>query len=123
MVTETDQPANTAKITDGDNNANERKVELTKDKPVTTAFYNKEVLGSLTIEKTGTKEGNTNPLPGVEYELYDKENPAEDDEPVASGTTAEVTGSLTFNRLAYGTYYLKEVSAPEATRLQKDCRK
>ena len=113
VVTETGQPDNTEQITEGTNNANAREVELTKETPVTTAFYNKEVLGSLTIVKTGTKEGNTNPLPGVEYELYDKENPTKDDKPVASGTTAEVTGSLTFNRLAYRTYYLKEVSAPE----------
>ena len=123
VVTETGKPANTEQVTEGTNNANAREVELTKDTPVTTAFYNKEVLGSLTIEKTGTKEGKTDPLPGVEYELYDKENPAEDDKPVASGTTAAVTGSLTFSRLAYGTYYLKEVSAPEGYEIAEGLQK
>lgn len=123
MVTEIDQPANTAKITEGTNTANEREVELTKETPVTTAFYNKEVLGSLTIEKTGTKEGVTRALPGVKYELYNVANPTKDDKPVASGTTAELTGSLTFNRLAYGTYYLKEVSAPEGYEIAEGLQK
>ena len=123
MVTEIDQPANTAKITEGTNTANEREVELTKETPVTTAFYNKEVLGSLTIEKTGTKEGVTRALPGVKYELYNVANPTKDDKPVASGTTAELTGSLTFNRLAYGTYYLKEVSAPEGYEIAEGVQK
>ncbi len=123
VVTETGQPDNTEQITEGTNNANEREVELTKETPVTTAFYNQEVLGSLTIEKTGTKEGVPSPLPGVKYELYNVPNPTKDDKPVASGTTAEVTGSLTFSRLAYGTYYLKEVSAPEGYEIAEGLQK
>lgn len=64
-------------------------------------------VGSVTFKKLG--EGNE-PLQGGTFQLW-KKNEGSDDERIAVFSTAN--GEHTIDNLLYGTYYVKEISAPQ----------
>lgn len=108
IIKETVLPTNTEKVTTGDNNANDKEVSLQADSDKTVAFYNKELVGSITVDKTGKADnGDVSPLSGATFGLYTDKSCAT---LIKEGTTTN--GSITFDRLPYGTYYVKEISAP-----------
>ena len=72
-------------------------------------FYNRETLGSISIDKKGKVNGGENDLEGAEFGLYRNDQCTD---PIRSATT-DKQGNLTFGRLLYGTYYVKEIAAPE----------
>lgn len=72
-------------------------------------FYNRETLGSISIDKKGKVNGGENDLEGAEFGLYRNDQCTD---PIRSATT-DKQGNLTFGRLPYGTYYVKEIAAPE----------
>lgn len=97
-VSEKDMPANTEKITNGTNNAEDKKLTLEAGGRGTAGFYNRECLGSITITKLGQRTGwDADWLPGVTFALY------RGDQKVAEGTTDD-NGHLLFPRLPYGEY-------------------
>ncbi len=109
-------PANTEKITSGDSEQNNSEsktvtIEAGEDKGVTVDFYNQEVLGKITVQKTGRTDGSSNPLSGALFGLYRKESCTEEDKITEISTGSN--GNAVFDRLPYGTYYVKEISAPE----------
>lgn len=63
-------------------------------------------LGNLTIRKISANDDSL--LPGAEFDLFHESG----DFRIATGITDE-NGLLAFNNLVYGTYYIREVNAPE----------
>ncbi len=110
VVKETAQPDNTAAVTDGENNANPKTVEVAAGETGTADFYNKETLGSITITKYGKKDGTESLLAGAKFGLYSNED-CTDNYKLDEATTDN--GTITFSRLPYETYWVKEISAPE----------
>lgn len=112
MVSETDTlPSNTVKVTADENNGNnaaDKEVAIAEEGSGTADFYNRETLGSISIDKKGKVDGVESDLMGAEFGLY-RDEACED--PITSGTT-DNQGDLTFGRLTYGTYYVKEIEAP-----------
>lgn len=114
-VSETKYPSRTEKITvteNSTNNAADKKVTLTAgaENETRAIFYNRETLGEISIYKTGQQDGSTSPLAGATFGLYS-------DASCTDGTQLETVttgsgGSATFERLVYGTYYVKEITAP-----------
>lgn len=117
MISETnDIPANTKKITSGENgekNSEDKTVtiEAGEDKGVTVDFYNQEILGKITVQKTGKTDGTSQPLANAVFGLYSKDTCTEEDKITQMSTGSD--GNAVFDRLPYGTYYVKEISAPE----------
>lgn len=111
-ITESDSlPANTQKITGGANNSDEKTVTVTVDSPGTADFYNKELLGSITLTKYGRMTGqNDAVLGGAAFGLY--KDKACNGEPIQQATSDD-HGQVVFSGLPYGTYYVKEISAPD----------
>ncbi len=94
----------------------------------TAAFYNKEQLGSITMQKNGVKSGETErPLQGAVFGLYGSEGAAKADtngtSPIAT-VTSDKDGKVVFDRLTYSetgtTYYVKEIQAPEDYRIDTE---
>lgn len=107
-ISETALPQNTEKNT-GEFNAEDRTVTLTSGKEQ-TSFYNKELIGQVTVTKTARAlDGSTSALQGATFAIYSDE---ECNTLIATGET-NVSGTMTFDRLPYGTYYVKETAAPE----------
>ena len=107
-VSETKVPTSTISITE------EQKITLNAGEAKTAAFQNRELLGTIRIEKLGTKDGQTSGLNGAAFAVYADEGCT--GTPVQTGTTASagnVSGILEFNRLTPGTYYVKETGAPD----------
>ena len=113
VVKETAQPQNTAAVTEGENNANPKTVEVTAGETGTADFYNKETLGSITIKKNGKKNGTDSPLAGAVFDLYSDENCTT----LVKEATTKASGTIIFSRLPYGTYWVKEISAPSGYRI------
>ncbi len=114
IVRETRYPSKTEPVTNGTNNANARETGyIDEEESVTETFYNKELLGEITITK---KETGTNTLlDGAEFGLYEDETCTK-----LIDTTKKTgeDGTVVFNRLDYDetsgtTYYVKEIAAPE----------
>lgn len=91
----------------------------------TAAFYNKEQLGSITMQKNGVKSGETaGPLQGAVFGLYESKDAAKADtngtSPTAKATSND-KGKIVFDRLTYSetgtTYYVKEIQAPKDYRI------
>lgn len=111
VVHEESGPSNTKKMTDGVNNANDKTLTVTADKPGTADFYDEEQLGYITVQKFGQNLGETaTALAGAEFGLYNK-GQVEAGKELATATT-DSSGNAHFGRLPYGTYVVKEISAP-----------
>ena len=74
---------------------------------------NELIKNKVTLYKSGDTVGNY--LSGAVYGLYDLNT----DELLAEGTTDE-NGMYCFGEIAYGSYYLKEIKAPEGYTLSND---
>lgn len=72
---------------------------------VTLDFTNKEMKGSLLVNKTGV---NSEKLAGAEFKLY-TENKAS----VVDTKTTDADGKVVFGNLSFGTYVLVETKAPD----------
>lgn len=111
VVHEASGPSNTKKMTGGVNNADDKTLTVTADKPGTADFYDEEQLGYITVQKFGQNLGETaTALEGAEFGLY-KEDQVEAGKELAKATT-DSSGNAHFGRLPYGTYVVKEISAP-----------
>lgn len=111
VVHEASGPSNTKKMTDGVNNADDKTLTVTADKPGTADFYDEEQLGYITVQKFGQNLGETaTALAGAEFGLY-KQGQVEAGKELATATT-DSSGNAHFGRLPYGTYVVKEISAP-----------
>lgn len=76
--------------------------------------YEAKVLTDLSVLKVSKEEGT--PLPGAEFALYTTEDCVD---PVATATTGE-DGTLIFENIKLGTWYLKETKAPEGYQKPKE---
>lgn len=111
VVHEESGPSNTKKMTDGVNNADDKTLTVTADKPGTADFYDEEQLGYITVQKFGQNLGETaTALEGAEFGLY-KQGQVEAGKELATATT-DSSGNAHFGRLPYGTYVVKEIRAP-----------
>ena len=111
VVHEASGPSNTKKMTDGVNNADDKTLTVTADKPGTADFYDEEQLGYITVQKFGQNLGETaTALAGAEFGLY-KKGQVEAGKELAKATT-DSSGNAHFGRLPYGTYVVKEIRAP-----------
>lgn len=108
-------PANTEKVTgEGTETADDKTVTIAAGEKETVSFYNRELLGSITIEKEGRKDSGETNLPGAVFGIYMDENCTKPYGVEENNTaTTDQTGTAVFGRLPYGTYYVKEISAPE----------
>lgn len=110
VIKETAQPANTEKITVGDNNANDKTVNVAAAGTQNADFYDQEQLGKITVTKYGLQGGTESPLQEAVFGLYEGETA--EGEPLRQ-VTSNANGEAIFDRLAYGTYTVKEISAPD----------
>lgn len=110
VIEETNGPANTKKISGGNNNAEDKTVTVAAAGTQKADFYDQEQLGKITVTKYGLKSGTQSVLQGAEFGLYTGSTASGD--PIQTVTT-DANGEATFDRLAYGTYTVKELSAPE----------
>lgn len=112
VVSETDTlPSNTAKITADENkknNAADKEVTIAEEGSGTADFYNRETLGSISIDKKGKVNGVESDLMGAAFGLY-RDSECTD---LITSQDTDNQGNLKFDRLTYGTYYVKEISAP-----------
>ena len=110
------QIAHTKKLTKDDNdtyNAEDKTVTATTSdtSPDPIIFYNQETLGEIIINKTGQGISSSNgALGGAVFGLYTSDD-FNADSKVDEVTTNE-QGQAKFTRLAYGKYWVKEISAP-----------
>ncbi len=114
IISEEGLPSHTVKVTETDNmdkNADNKTVTVSDTEDTTVTFYNKEQLGKIIVEKTGQKTNETSiPLKDAVFGLYTDKS-CTDDYKVAQATT-DNNGLIEFGRLPYGTYYVKEITAP-----------
>lgn len=105
-------PSNTVKVTadeNKENNAADKEVTIAEEGSGTADFYNRETLGSISIDKKGKVNGGESDLEGAEFGLYRDEQCAD----LITSAVTDNQGDLAFGRLPYGTYYVKEIKAPE----------
>ena len=107
VVKETKVPANTEKISVGENNAEDKTVTVAAGETRDAQFYDRELLGSITVTKTGQDVGATSNLSGATIGLFEK-----DGTEVARATSYN-NGHVSFTRLPYGEYYVQEIEAPD----------
>lgn len=106
-VSETSGPRNTEKMTGESNNAEDKTREVEAGKTQTAAFYDAEQLGYITVQKFGQELGAAKtPLSDATFALY------RDAVKIGEAIT-DSNGNAYFNRLPYGTYIIKEISAPD----------
>ena len=109
-VTEKAVPKNSVRIDEtenGTNNAAPKQVTIAAEGQGTAAFYNREQLGSIKITK---QDQDQNALKGATFALYSDEACTVK---VGESKTSDADGEVLFDRLPYGTYYVKETAAPE----------
>ena len=102
-ITETKKPEHTQLQTDP------QSVNIEEGKSQTVKVTNKELLGGVLIHKEGHINSEYRNLAGAEFGIY-SDTACED--LVARGKT-NASGNLQFDRLVPGTYYVKEIEAPE----------
>ena len=103
VITETKEPEHTQLQTDP------QSANIEEGKSQTVKFTNKELLGGVLIHKEGHRDDKYQNLAGAKFGIYSDEAC---EELVASGET-NTSGNLQFDRLVPGTYYVKEIEAPE----------
>ena len=108
-VEEVKVPDNTKKISGGEHNADPKKLTITAGETEEAVFYNKETLGGIEILKYGQNEGREEVLGGAVFGLYEDQNCEKQIGKVTTGSNGEAS----FGRLPYGTYYVKEIEAPD----------
>lgn len=84
----------------------------TSGNEITINWSNTQLFGSFKLTKYGAT--NATPLAGAKFALFDSQN-----NKVAEGTT-DANGELTFQNLAFDTYTLKEIEAPEGYVLSSE---
>ena len=111
-------PENTEKISDdpeeggnAQHNSGDKRITIAagEDNEKTASFYNRETLGTIQIHKDGKLNGSTSVLAGAVFGLYSDDACTEEITRVTTGSD----GNAVFERLPYGTYYVKEIRAPE----------
>lgn len=102
-ITETKEPEHTQLQTDP------QTADIEEGNSKTVTFTNKELLGGVLIHKVGHRDDKYQNLAGAKFGIYSDEAC---EELVASGET-NASGNLQFDRLVPGTYYVKEIEAPE----------
>ena len=103
IIQETGTPARTEAVGD-----NPKTVTVNEDGEAKAAFNNKEKLGEVKVHKTDDSN-NALPVPGAVFGLYqDRQHTTLIEQKETNGS-----GNAIFKRLAPGTYYLWEISAPE----------
>ena len=90
---------------------------LTAGQKTTLTFVNKEELGAVKVIKTGTKDGEEKALGGAVFGLYTSKDA---EEPLFTGTTDSTNGEILFAQLKPGTYWLKEISAPDGYKVDAE---
>lgn len=108
-VEEEEVPDNTEKISGGEHNADPKELTITAGETEEAVFYNKETLGGIEILKYGQNEGQEEVLGGAVFGLYEDQNCEKQIGKVTTGSNGEAS----FDRLPYGTYYVKEIEAPD----------
>ena len=108
VVKEKSGPAHTEKISGGENNAEDKTVTVAAGDTEAAQFYNRELLGSITVTKTGQDVGTTSNLAGATIGLFEKDSDAKLAEAVSDSN-----GHVSFTRLPYGEYYVQEIEAPD----------
>ena len=108
-VEEVAVPDNTKKISGGEHNADPKELTITAGETEEAVFYNKETLGGIEILKYGQNKGVKDTLGGAVFGLYKDQNCETQIEKVTTGSNGEAS----FDRLPYGTYYVKEIEAPD----------
>ena len=108
-VEEVEVPDNTEKISGGEHNADPKELTITAGETEEAVFYNKETLGGIEIMKYGQNKGEKDTLGGAVFGLYKDQNCETQIEKVTTGSNGEAS----FDRLPYGTYYVKEIEAPD----------
>lgn len=108
-VEEEKVPDNTEKISGGEHNADPKELTITAGETEEAVFYNKETLGGIEILKYGQNKGVKDTLGGAVFGLYKDQNCETQIEKVTTGSNGEAS----FDRLPYGTYYVKEIEAPD----------
>lgn len=104
-VTEKEGPENTSKDL-----PDPQTITVAEGEAKTVEFADKEEIGKITLTKQGTNAtGAVVVLEGAQFGLYKDEACTNQ---IKSGSTNS-NGTLTFDRLPYGTYYVKEITAPE----------
>lgn len=104
-------PSSTVKVTadeSSDKNAEDKEVTIAEEGSGTADFYNRETLGSISIDKKGKVNGVESDLKGADFGLYRDEQCTD----LITHDKTDNQGNLTFGRLPYGTYYVKEIEAP-----------
>lgn len=107
VVKETGFPANTEKISGGKNNADDKTVTVAAGETRDAQFYDRELLGSITVTKTGQDVGATSNLAGATIGLFEK------DSTEVARAISDSNGHVSFTRLPYGEYYVQEIEAPD----------
>ncbi len=109
-VKETGLPANTEKAAgDALYNGDDKTLTVGAGETKTADFYNDEVLGEITVEKTGLADGVSSALANAQFGLY---SDSACTQLIASGST-DSDGRLIFGRLPAGTWYVREIQAPD----------
>lgn len=81
-----------------------------KNREISLKAYDKRKEGTITIQKT---DGKKHIVTGAKFTLYDQ-----DMNPLKTATVDE-QGTITFDKLEWGTYHIKETKAPEGYELDK----
>lgn len=108
-VEEVEVPDNTEKISGGEHNADPKELTITAGETEEAVFYNKETLGGIEILKYGQNKGVEDTLGGAVFGLYEDQNCETQIGKVTTGSNGEAS----FDRLPDGTYYVKEIEAPD----------
>ncbi len=84
----------------------------TSGKTITATWLNNKLFGSIKIIKTDAQSEGGSPtyLKGAQFALYTSQNATE---PLQGPFTTDANGEVEFTNLPYGTYWVKELSAPE----------
>ena len=107
VVKETNVPDNTEKISGEGNNAEDKTVTVAAGETRDAQFYDRELLGSITVTKKGQDVGATSNLSGATIGLFKKDGTR------LAEAISDSNGHVSFTRLTYGEYYVQEIEAPD----------